>query len=58
MTDKEQLRILEEWLHLHKGLIFKIVRAYADTAMEQDDLGVYKARKRELEGLQKKLENG
>ncbi|HTR27619.1 MAG TPA: sigma-70 family RNA polymerase sigma factor [Puia sp.] len=28
MSEKEQLDILEEWLRLHKGLIFKVVRAY------------------------------
>lgn len=38
MTEKEQLNILEEWLSLHKGLIFKIVRAYAVTIMDRDDL--------------------
>jgi RNA polymerase sigma-70 factor (ECF subfamily) len=38
VTEKEQLHILEEWLGLHKGLIFKIVRAYAIAAMDQDDL--------------------
>ena len=38
MTEKEQLNILEEWLSLHKGLIFKIVRSYAVTVMDQDDL--------------------
>lgn len=36
MTDKEQLDILEEWLRLHKGLLFKVVRAYAVT--DHDDL--------------------
>ena len=36
MTEKEQLVILEEWLKLHKGLIFKIVRAY--TVADHDDL--------------------
>jgi RNA polymerase sigma-70 factor, ECF subfamily len=36
VTPKEQLDILEEWLKLHKGLIFKIVRAYA--VAEHDDL--------------------
>ena len=36
MTEKEQLHILEEWLKLHKGLIFKVVRAY--TAADHDDL--------------------
>jgi RNA polymerase sigma-70 factor (ECF subfamily) len=38
VTEKEQLSILEGWLGLHKGLIFKIVRAYAAVAMDQDDL--------------------
>ena len=36
MTEKEQLDILEEWLKLHKGLIFKVVRAY--TVADHDDL--------------------
>lgn len=36
MTEKEQLDILEEWLQLHKGLIFKVVRAY--TVADHDDL--------------------
>ena len=36
MTEKEQLDILEEWLKLHKGLIFKVVRAYAEA--DHDDL--------------------
>jgi RNA polymerase sigma-70 factor, ECF subfamily len=38
VTEKEQLVILEEWLGLHQGVIFKIVRAYALSAMDQDDL--------------------
>lgn len=36
MTEKEQLDILEEWLRLHKGVIFKVVRAY--TVEDYDDL--------------------
>ena len=36
MTEKEQLDILEEWLKLHKGLIFKVVRAYS--VADHDDL--------------------
>jgi RNA polymerase sigma-70 factor (ECF subfamily) len=36
VTDKEQRDILEAWLKLHKGLIFKIVRAY--TVADHDDL--------------------
>jgi RNA polymerase sigma-70 factor (ECF subfamily) len=38
VTEKEQNRIFDNWLGLHKGLIFKIVRAYAFTTMDQDDL--------------------
>ncbi|MBL0740510.1 RNA polymerase sigma factor [Chryseolinea lacunae] len=38
MTDPEQKQILEQWLDQHKGLLFKIVRAYALTAMDRDDL--------------------
>ncbi len=38
MTEKEQKQIFEEWLDQHKALIFKIVRAYAFTVMDQDDL--------------------
>jgi len=36
VTEKERLDILEEWLKLHKGLIFKVVRAY--TVTDHDDL--------------------
>jgi RNA polymerase sigma-70 factor (ECF subfamily) len=36
VTEKERLNILEEWLKLHKGLIFKVVRAY--TVADHDDL--------------------
>ena len=38
MSEKEQQHIFENWLSLHKGLFFKIVRAYAFTAMDKDDL--------------------
>lgn len=38
MTEAEQNRIFENWLTSHKGLIFKVVRVYARTAMDQDDL--------------------
>jgi RNA polymerase sigma-70 factor (ECF subfamily) len=38
VTATEQEQIFEAWLGRHKGLIFKIVRAYAFTAMDQDDL--------------------
>ena len=38
MTEKEQQQIFEDWLSQHRTLIFKVVRAYTFTAMEQDDL--------------------
>lgn len=38
MKDREQRDIFEEWLHKHKALLFKIVRAYAFTAEDRDDL--------------------
>ena len=38
MTEKEQQQIFEDWLGQHKAVIFKIVRAYTFTIMEQDDL--------------------
>lgn len=38
MTENEQKQIFEGWLNQHKALIFKIVRAYAFTVMDQDDL--------------------
>lgn len=38
MTDKEQNEILNRWLSQYKALIFKIVRSYAFTAMDREDL--------------------
>lgn len=38
MTETEQQHTFENWLTQHKGLIFKAVRAYAFTAMDQEDL--------------------
>jgi RNA polymerase sigma-70 factor (ECF subfamily) len=38
VTVQEQQQIFTQWLDQHKMLIFKIVRAYAGTAMDQDDL--------------------
>ncbi len=38
MTEKEQEHIFKSWLGGHKGLFFKIVRAYALTPMDMDDL--------------------
>jgi RNA polymerase sigma-70 factor (ECF subfamily) len=38
VTEQEQQQIFGQWLDGHKGLIFKIVRGYGYTAMEQEDL--------------------
>ena len=38
MNDTEQKRILDEWLHSHRGLLFKALRAFAFSAHDQDDL--------------------
>jgi RNA polymerase sigma-70 factor, ECF subfamily len=38
VTETEQKLIFEQWLSKHKGLLFKIVKAYARTAMDQEDL--------------------
>lgn len=38
MQEQEHQRIFDEWLETHKGLFFKVVRAYAFTPEDQDDL--------------------
>lgn len=38
MTDLEQQHIFNQWLDGHKGLIFKIVRGFSYTPMDQQDL--------------------
>ncbi|MDA7915934.1 RNA polymerase sigma factor [Verrucomicrobia bacterium] len=38
MTEPEQLKIFEDWLERHQGLLFKVVRAYAFNQHDQDDL--------------------
>lgn len=38
MTEQEQKHILEDWLRTHRGLLFKVVRAYAHTHEDRDDL--------------------
>lgn len=38
MKATEQHRIFEEWLNQHRALLFKIIRAYAYNADDQDDL--------------------
>lgn len=38
VSENEQKNILEDWLIRYRGLVFKIVRAYAFTAMDREDL--------------------
>ncbi|MEO1051937.1 MAG: RNA polymerase sigma factor [Bacteroidota bacterium] len=38
MKESTQQQIFETWLHKHKALLFKVVRAYAFNAEDQDDL--------------------
>jgi RNA polymerase sigma-70 factor (ECF subfamily) len=38
MSELEQNHIFEMWLRQYKALMFKVVRAYAVTPMDQDDL--------------------
>lgn len=38
MDKSEQKKILDQWLSQHKGIIFKIVRAFAYIPYDQDDL--------------------
>ena len=38
MGEADRRRIFQTWLDQHRGLIFKIVRAYAHTEMDRDDL--------------------
>ncbi len=38
MDEAEQQRIFDDWMGRHKGLCFKVVRAYAFTHQDQQDL--------------------
>ncbi|HLZ17450.1 MAG TPA: RNA polymerase sigma factor, partial [Cyclobacteriaceae bacterium] len=38
MTTQEQQTIFENWLGQYKALLFKVIRAYAFTPMDKDDL--------------------
>lgn len=38
MSEAEQKTILEDWLARYRGLVFKIVRSYAFTVMDREDL--------------------
>ena len=38
MVKNEQKQIFESWLEQYKALVFKVVRAYASSTMDQNDL--------------------
>lgn len=38
MDERKQRQIFDEWVSLHKGIVFKIIRAYAFNPNDQDDL--------------------
>jgi len=38
MDEKTQKQIFDEWLNQHKGILFKIIRAYSFNPSDQDDL--------------------
>ena len=38
MNTNKQKQVFDEWLRRHKGILFKIVRAYAFNAHDRDDL--------------------
>lgn len=38
MNERTQKQIFDDWLNLHKGILFKIIRAYAFNPNDQDDL--------------------
>jgi RNA polymerase sigma-70 factor, ECF subfamily len=38
MQEDDQQRLFDQWLQSHQGLLFKVVRAYAFTPQDQEDL--------------------
>src|SRR4051812_17248799 len=38
MDEAEQRQIFDEWVGRHRGLLYKVVHAYAYTAIDRDDL--------------------
>ena len=38
MNKAQQQRIFDDWISIHKGLLFKVVRAYAFSPADQEDL--------------------
>lgn len=38
MTEAQQKQIFDHWLEEHKGILFKVIRSYAQQAADQEDL--------------------
>ena len=38
MDSSEQARVFDDWLSSHQGLLFKVIRGYAFTSHDRDDL--------------------
>lgn len=38
MQEEDQRRVFDQWLQSHRGLLFKVVRAYSFTPPDQEDL--------------------
>jgi RNA polymerase sigma-70 factor (ECF subfamily) len=38
MDERKQKQIFDDWLSQHKGIMFKIIRAYAFNEHDQEDL--------------------
>ena len=38
MTESKRRQIFDKWLKAHRGLLFKVIRAYAFTDFDQEDL--------------------
>jgi len=38
MTLKERKKVFENWLHDHKGVVFKVIRAYSNNDQDSQDL--------------------
>ncbi|MCO6357780.1 RNA polymerase sigma factor [Roseivirga pacifica] len=38
MTEEQQSQIFQEWLNEHKGILFKVIRSFAQSAEDQEDL--------------------
>jgi RNA polymerase sigma-70 factor (ECF subfamily) len=38
MTEEQQKHKFDEWITLHRALLFKVIRSYADTEVDRNDL--------------------